>query len=157
MNLPLSGFTLSNTHEFGGDRYGFLAESEPFGHACAKNGIRFIGPDARTIGLFGDKTEARRIAIENKVPVAAGSGPLKNAQDAIAFVEQNKVPYPILIKAAFGGGGRGQRLVNEASELASNLESCVKEAEMSFGEQSCPCRIAITSIMYVVVGVCVYR
>lgn len=118
-------------------RYGFLAESEPFGHACTKNGIRFIGPDAKTIGLFGDKTEARRIAIENKVPVAHGSGPLKNAEEAIKFVEENKVPYPILIKAAFGGGGRGQRLVNEPSELASNLESCMKEAQMSFGDGTC--------------------
>ena len=117
--------------------YGFLAESEAFAAACASNGVKFVGPESRTIGLFGDKTEARALAIKHGVSVAAGSGPVKTAEEAIKFVEDNKVPYPVLVKAAFGGGGRGQRLVHEPSELAASLDSCVKEATMAFGDGTC--------------------
>jgi pyruvate carboxylase len=117
--------------------YGFLAESEAFAAACAANGVKFVGPDSKTIGLFGDKTMARALAIEHGVSVAAGSGPIQSAEEAIKFIEDNKVPYPVLVKAAFGGGGRGQRLVHQGSELAAALDSCVKEAEMAFGDGTC--------------------
>mmetsp|Transcript_34247 Transcript_34247/g.67426 ORF Transcript_34247/g.67426 Transcript_34247/m.67426 type:complete len:1185 (-) Transcript_34247:312-3866(-) len=117
--------------------YGFLAESAEFSAACRAANVKFVGPTAETITLFGDKTAAKNLAIENKVPVAAGSQVLQSGAEAVKFVKDNKVPYPILIKACYGGGGRGQKLTWNEEELLAGFESCSKEALLTFGDGAC--------------------
>jgi len=117
--------------------YGFLSESPEFATACAAQNIKFVGPPPSALTLFGDKTAAKDLAIRNNVPVAKGSPILKTGQEAVEFVRKNSVPFPILIKAAFGGGGRGQKLTFNEKELLEGFELCAKEALLTFGDGSC--------------------
>lgn len=113
--------------------YGFLSENAEFAAAVVKAGLVWVGPKSETITAMGLKDRAKAIAEKAGVPVLPGYR--GEAQDAAALMlEAEKIGYPILIKAVAGGGGRGIRLVSEASALAGELESAIREAESSFGD-----------------------
>ena len=112
--------------------YGFLAESPLLVKACEENNITFIGPNTRAIELMGNKIEARAFVRKLEIPMTDGvtGNPdelLKNAK---------KIPFPILVKAAAGGGGKGMRIVYEGEDLKSVLESTSREAKNYFGDGS---------------------
>ncbi len=112
--------------------YGFLAESPELARRCAEAGITFVGPSADTLALFGDKTRARALAHSLDIPVVAGSGPLASAEEAATAA--GTVGYPVMLKAAAGGGGRGMRAVAGPDELAEAFERCRSEAQAAFGD-----------------------
>jgi acetyl-CoA carboxylase biotin carboxylase subunit len=113
--------------------YGFLAENPDFARACEGAGLVFIGPRSETIALMGEKTSARRVATEAGVPVVPGSlEPL--ADERAVLAEAERVGFPIMLKAAAGGGGKGLRLVRVASELGSALARARSEASNAFGD-----------------------
>jgi len=115
--------------------YGFLAENAAFADACAAAGLTYIGPPPAAIRAMGDKMAARRTAIQMKVPVVPGTErPL--ADDAEAARVAGEVGYPVMIKAALGGGGKGMRLVRQPSELAGALRAARSEAGGAFGDSS---------------------
>jgi acetyl-CoA carboxylase biotin carboxylase subunit len=111
--------------------YGFLAESASFAKICEDCNIKFIGPRPEVIQMMGDKVEARRTMTEAGVPVLPGSpDPIENPEEAIRIAKE--IGFPVIIKAAAGGGGRGMRIVRQESELASNLEMAQTEALAAF-------------------------
>ena len=111
--------------------YGFLAESETFAKICEDCNIKFIGPRAAVIKMMGDKVEARRTMAAAGVPILPGSpDPIENPEEAKKLAK--KIGFPVIIKAAAGGGGRGMRIVRQESELASNLELAQTEALAAF-------------------------
>ena len=112
--------------------YGFLAERHELAEACVAHGLIFVGPTADTIRRGGDKVEARRLARAAGVPIGAGSDAVSGADAALAAADV--VGYPILLKAAAGGGGRGMIRVNSASDLAAVLGTAAREAEAAFGD-----------------------
>jgi pyruvate carboxylase len=92
--------------------YGFLSENPQFAQACKDNGIIFIGPDAEVLDMMGDKTAARSVARKLKVPILEGTDDaVSDRKEAIAIAKT--IGYPLIIKAAFGGGGRGMRIVRD--------------------------------------------
>jgi acetyl-CoA carboxylase biotin carboxylase subunit len=111
--------------------YGFLAESATFARICDDCNIKFIGPSADVIAMMGDKVEARRTMKAAGVPILPGSPePIESAEEAIALAKE--IGFPVIIKAAAGGGGRGMRIVREESELKTNLETAQAEALAAF-------------------------
>jgi acetyl-CoA carboxylase biotin carboxylase subunit len=113
--------------------YGFLAENADFARACEEQGIAFIGPTSDTIAQMGEKTSARRVAVEAGVPVVPGSlEPLKDAE-AIRR-EAERVGFPVMLKAAAGGGGKGLRLVTRPEELDGAVARARSEAKSAFGD-----------------------
>lgn len=114
--------------------YGFLAENAGFVKRLEEEGITFIGPSADVISLLGDKIEARA-AMENAgLPTAKGSSePISDASVAIALAEE--IGYPVIIKAAAGGGGIGMQVVEEASDFSSALKLCQSRAKSAFGDE----------------------
>lgn len=112
--------------------YGFLSEQPALAEACAEAGIAFIGPPVSALRGGGDKLAARALAKSIGVPVAEGTPELEAGSDVLTLAEE--VGYPILIKAAAGGGGRGMGLVTEASELPSAIERAALEAAEAFGD-----------------------
>lgn len=109
--------------------YGFLSENADFAEACRANNLIFIGPDADSMRLMGDKIRARQFAIEHDIPVVWGMvGSLEEIEAQAAAL-----PYPVLIKASAGGGGKGMHIVNDASQLKLSLEQASREAEKYFG------------------------
>ena len=116
--------------------YGFLSENTHFAKACRDNGIVFVGPTVEQLASFGDKTAARVLAIQNKVPVVPGTETFVTTyEEARKFVDSG-VGYPIIIKAAHGGGGRGMRVVMQAEELKESFERASSEALAAFGDGS---------------------
>jgi len=113
--------------------YGFLAENPKFAEICEKSEITFIGPKSDTIKLTGDKAEAREAAQQAGVPVIPGSPPVSTLKDALIYAR--KIGYPVLIKAAAGGGGRGMRVAHNEQELTRLLPIAQREAETSFGDE----------------------
>ncbi|MFJ8088711.1 pyruvate carboxylase [Lysinibacillus sp. NPDC095746] len=112
--------------------YGFLSENVEFARRCEEEGIIFIGPTSQHLDMFGDKVKAREQAISAGIPVIPGTdGPVNNIAEVEAFASAND--YPIMIKAALGGGGRGMRLVHTEEELASSYERAKSEAKAAFG------------------------
>ncbi len=112
--------------------YGFLAENATFARRCAEENIVFIGPRPETLALFGDKTKARELAKSLGIPIVPGSqNILKTAEDAAATAKD--IGYPVMLKAAAGGGGRGMRAVSSADELPAAFARCQSEAEAAFG------------------------
>lgn len=109
--------------------YGFLSEDAEFAEACKANNLIFIGPDAESMRLMGDKIRSRQFAIENGIPVVWGLVGSVEEIDAHAAA----LPYPVLIKASAGGGGKGMRVVEDASQLRPSLEQASREAERYFG------------------------
>ncbi len=114
--------------------YGFLAENGDFADAVTEVGLAFIGPPGSAIRTMGSKTEARRIMSEAGVPVVPGdqSG-LKDADSAAASAE--KIGYPVLIKAAMGGGGKGMRVVNKPADLRASFEAARRESLSAFNSE----------------------
>jgi len=111
--------------------YGFLAESERFARVCEDCNIKFIGPRPEVIGMMGDKVEARRTMKAAGVPILPGSPePIENSEEAIVLAKE--IGFPIIIKAAAGGGGRGMRIVRQEEDLATNLELAQTEALAAF-------------------------
>src|ERR1700735_200587 len=111
--------------------YGFLSENAGFAAACAEAGIVFIGPSAEAIRLLGSKTAARIIAKQAGAPVVPGSeDPATNVERARKLARE--IGYPVLLKAAAGGGGKGMRRVNQESELESAIRDAASEAERAF-------------------------
>ena len=113
--------------------YGFLAENAPFAERCEAAGIAFVGPPAAALSLFGDKTRARALAQSQDIPVVPGSeGAARSAAEAEATA--SKLGYPVMLKAAAGGGGRGMRRVESATAMADAFTRCRSEAEAAFGD-----------------------
>lgn len=112
--------------------YGFLSENVDFARRCEEEGIQFIGPTSKHLDMFGDKVKAREQAVSAEIPVIPGTdGPVANLQEVEQFSET--FGFPIMIKAALGGGGRGMRLVNSKEELQSAYERAKSEAKAAFG------------------------
>src|SRR5687767_13054924 len=111
--------------------YGFLAESATFAKICEDCNIKFIGPRADVIAMMGDKVEARRTMAAARGPILPGSPePIESADEAKKLAKE--IGFPVIIKAAAGGGGRGMRIVRQEEDLASNLELAQTEALAAF-------------------------
>jgi acetyl-CoA carboxylase biotin carboxylase subunit len=115
--------------------YGFLAENARFAEACAAAGLTFVGPPPAAIRSMGDKTAARKIAREMKVPMVPGTLEAIQGDDE-ARRTAREIGYPVMLKAAMGGGGKGMRLVRQESELTEALRSARAEAGAAFGDAS---------------------
>ncbi|MFW5420344.1 ATP-grasp domain-containing protein [Nocardiopsis sp. CNT-189] len=116
--------------------YGFLAENAEFAQAVIDAGLTWIGPPPSAITALGDKVQARHIAQKVGAPLVAGTpDPVSGAEEVVAFAEEHGLP--IAIKAAFGGGGRGLKVVREMGEVADAYESAVREAVTAFGRGEC--------------------
>ncbi len=116
--------------------YGFLSENADFAQAVLDAGLAWIGPSPETIRQLGNKITAREIAVRAGAPLVAGSdGPVASAADARAFAEEHGLP--IAIKAAFGGGGRGLKVVRRLDEVEEAFDSAVREAVVAFGRGEC--------------------
>lgn len=112
--------------------YGFLSERADFAQACLDAGVMFIGPSPEVVRQMGDKVEARALAISAGVPVVPGTAfPISCLHDAQVFAETHG--FPIIFKAAYGGGGRGMRVVREYEELEENYQRAYSEALTAFG------------------------
>jgi len=115
--------------------YGFLSENAHFAEVCESIGVKFIGPTSENIALMGDKAKAREILMRRGLPVTPGSpGELKSELEAREAA--TKIGYPVIIKAAAGGGGRGMRVVNTAEELGRAFQAAQAEAKSTFGNDS---------------------
>lgn len=115
--------------------YGFLSEREWFARAVRDAGLIWIGPPAEAIGATGSKTAARQLAMAHDVPIVPGTTePLRDAAEAITTAA--KFGYPVLLKAAAGGGGKGMRVVRNADEIAGALDSAKREALNAFGDDA---------------------
>jgi acetyl/propionyl-CoA carboxylase alpha subunit/acetyl-CoA carboxylase carboxyltransferase component len=113
--------------------YGFLSENAQFARRCRAEGLVFIGPRPETLKLFGDKLQAKALARAQGVPTVPGShAALASAEEAQAVA--GKLGYPVMLKAAAGGGGRGMRRVDAAGEMASAFASAAREAQGAFGD-----------------------
>lgn len=110
--------------------YGFLSENPAFARAVENSGIKFIGPTSEQMSMFGDKLMARKIAIDNEIPVSVGSDTSLSDEEMLEIAEN--IGFPLLIKAAAGGGGRGIRLVEKLEELDENLHLARNEAKLAF-------------------------
>ena len=116
--------------------YGFLSESEAFAQAVLDAGLIWIGPKPATIALLGDKVSARKVALDVGAPLVAGTkDPVKDASEVLAFAEQHGLP--IIIKAAFGGGGRGMKIAWRLDEVEELFASATREAITAFGRGEC--------------------
>ncbi|CAI4061830.1 pyruvate carboxylase 1 SKDI_07G1950 [Saccharomyces kudriavzevii IFO 1802] len=116
--------------------YGFLSENSEFADKVAKAGITWIGPPAEVINSVGDKVSARNLAARANVPTVPGTpGPIESVQEALDFV--GEYGYPVIIKAAFGGGGRGMRVVREGDDVADAFQRATSEARTAFGNGTC--------------------
>jgi len=117
--------------------YGFLSESAPFAKACEDAGIIFIGPSSDILTKLGDKVQARKFGEKAGISLTPGSEPVKSVEHAINIVEgTNGIGYPVIIKAAMGGGGRGMRVANNRQELERNVGLCKSEALKGFGDDT---------------------
>ncbi len=115
--------------------YGFLAENPRFAKACEDSGVVFIGPRWKTIEQMGSKVKARQTMMASGVPVVPGTEePLRDVEHAKEVAEE--VGYPVFLKAAMGGGGKGMRLVREPSQLSAAFRGAQSEAKSAFGDDS---------------------
>ena len=112
--------------------YGLLSENPDFVDACVANGITFIGPKAETMRALGDKASARRVAMAAGVPVIPATDVLGDDMDAIRK-DAAKIGYPLMLKASWGGGGRGMRPITSEAELEEKIREGRREAEAAFG------------------------
>lgn len=115
--------------------FGFLAENSIFAAMCTECNIKFIGPDAKTIDMMGNKSNARELMIKAKVPVIPGSdGVVEDAQKAKEVAK--KLGYPVMVKASAGGGGKGIRIVRSEEDLEAAYESAKSETKAAFGDDT---------------------
>ncbi|HAQ58113.1 MAG TPA: pyruvate carboxylase, partial [Opitutae bacterium] len=115
--------------------YGFLSENANFASSCEENGITFVGPSSDLLARMGDKIEARKIADQANVPTLPGTEDPISDPDA-ALKTAKKIGFPLIIKAAFGGGGRGMRVVKDPKNLKDSLEEAQGEAQRAFGNSA---------------------
>ncbi|MBV8867561.1 MAG: pyruvate carboxylase, partial [Acidobacteriaceae bacterium] len=114
--------------------YGFLSENPALPQACERAGIIFVGPSAEVLESLGDKTAARKLAQKANIPVVPGTEePVDPSSDEEAEAIAQRIGFPLIIKAAFGGGGRGMRVVNSPSEFKARLREASEEALAAFG------------------------
>ena len=112
--------------------YGFLSENATFVRACERAGVKFIGPSSKAMEAMGDKVSAKRSAVKAGVPVSPGSdGPVDDPARARKLAED--IGYPVIVKAAHGGGGIGMRVVRDEKEIAGAIEGAMRQAESAFG------------------------
>ncbi|MFQ5965462.1 MAG: acetyl-CoA carboxylase biotin carboxylase subunit [Candidatus Scalinduaceae bacterium] len=115
--------------------YGFLAEDSHFAEVCESSNITFVGPTSEVMKKMGNKTQARNLAVENRVHVIPGSdSTVENQQEALEVA--HKIGYPVLIKASFGGGGRGMRVAHNDISLVNSLAIAQREAKAAFNNPS---------------------
>ncbi len=115
--------------------FGFLSENSEFAAICEECNIKFIGPSSSTIGIMGDKSRAREIMKNADVPIIPGSrGIVENVEQA--YLEAEEVGYPVMIKAALGGGGKGIRIVNHKNDLENAYFTAKTEAKANFGDDT---------------------
>ena len=115
--------------------FGFLSENSKFAELCEKCNIAFIGPSAKTIEETGNKSEARNAMVRAGVPVIPGTkNPIFTAEAGRKFADE--IGYPVMIKAALGGGGKGMRVVRNSEEFEKNFQNAQREAENGFGDNS---------------------
>lgn len=113
--------------------YGFLSENASFAERCKKEGIIFIGPEPKAIRLMGDKTEARELVTQAGIPTPPGlKSELKDIEEARSVADD--IGYPILVKAAAGGGGKGMRIVHKKEEFEASIKAAKSEAKNAFGD-----------------------
>ena len=112
--------------------YGFLSENPDFADACESAGLTFIGPSSDTMRKLGSKVSARKLAINAGVPVMPATGPLPQNEARIKVLAKN-IGYPLIVKATWGGGGRGMRVVNSEKQLVDHATTARREAEAAFG------------------------
>lgn len=113
--------------------FGFLSENSQFAKICEESNIKFIGPSYKVIEMLGNKSNAKEMMKSAGVPVISGSdGSIKGLKDAIKIAK--KIGYPVMLKAAAGGGGKGIRIVNSEEELESNYNIVKQEAKVSFND-----------------------
>ena len=112
--------------------YGFLAENPDLAHSCRAAGLLFIGPAPETMALLGHKVSARALAVSAGVAVMPASAPLPPDLAECARLAQ-EIGYPLMLKASWGGGGRGTRVVRDAAQLEELLPVCRREAQAAFG------------------------
>ncbi len=115
--------------------YGFLSENRDLARACADAGITFVGPTPELLDRLGDKTEARKIAVGAGVPIVPGAE-LSSADPDTVQAAGDRIGYPLIVKASFGGGGRGMRVVRAPGELVERVEEARSEAQRTFGDGS---------------------
>jgi len=115
--------------------YGFLAENPDFAKSCNDVGIKFIGPDPNVIALMGDKIEAKRTMEKAGVPVIPGYHG-ENQDELVLIKEGKKIGFPLLVKAASGGGGKGMRIVHSENVLEEAIESAKRESKSAFGDDT---------------------
>ncbi|MCB0380093.1 MAG: ATP-grasp domain-containing protein, partial [Flavobacteriales bacterium] len=115
--------------------YGFLSENVHFARRCREEGIKFIGPEPEVMEQLGDKIAAKNIARKANVPVIEGSQ-IDLSDDNKAFEEAQRIGYPIMIKAASGGGGRGMRVVWNDEQLKKSYNEAKNEAGKAFGDDT---------------------
>jgi acetyl-CoA carboxylase biotin carboxylase subunit len=137
LNIPA---IVSTALTYGADAvhpgYGFLSENGDFAEACQRSGIAFVGPRARHIRLMGNKPRARRIMTRAGVPILPGSEGTGVTELREAQADAKRLGYPVLIKAAAGGGGKGMRIVRDAVELARLFTLARAESEAAFGSRT---------------------
>ncbi|MAD78066.1 MAG: acetyl-CoA carboxylase biotin carboxylase subunit [Planctomycetaceae bacterium] len=115
--------------------YGFLSENAEFAAVCRDSGFNFIGPSPEAMALLGDKVSCKRMARKAGTPVFPGTeGEIDDVQEAIEVA--GEIGFPVIVKAAFGGGGRGMRIVHDESAISEAVESAAQEARASFGNGS---------------------
>jgi acetyl-CoA carboxylase, biotin carboxylase subunit len=132
--------------------YGFLAENPAFAEVCRACSITFIGPSPEAIRLMGDKAQARQIAMQAGVPVIPGSEvALRGSAEALEVAD--RIGYPIMFKAAAGGGGRGMRIVRERGEVVQAFDACQSEAGAAFGSSEVYCEKFVQNARHVEVQV----
>src|SRR5206468_2281018 len=126
--------------------YGFLAENAAFAEVCRACSITFVGPSPEATRLMGDKAQARQLAKQAGVPVVPGSElPLKDAAEAVEVAD--RIGYPIIFKAAAGGGGRGMRIVRRREDVAQTFDACQSEAGAAFGSAEIYCEKTVEFIV----------
>ncbi len=113
--------------------YGLLSESPEFAEACAENGIVFIGPKPETMRRLGNKVAARNLAIEIGVPVVPATDPLPDDMEEVKKLAA-EIGYPLMLKASWGGGGRGMRAIRAEADLAREVTEAKREAKAAFGK-----------------------
>ena len=131
LNIPriIAAAEISNTDAIH-PGYGFLAENAQFSTICEENGFCFIGPDYETIDMMGDKVNARKVAEDAEVPIVPGSSVLSSVDELLEI--SNNIGYPVMLKAAGGGGGKGMRVLNNASEAEKGFSIIQSEASKAF-------------------------
>ncbi len=132
--------------------YGFLSENAHFAETCESAGITFIGPTPENIRTGGDKSKAREILTKKGIPVVPGSeGVLKAEKEAMDLAQE--IGFPVILKAAHGGGGRGMKIVNSADELKHAFHLAQREAQTAFGKKELYMEKYITSLRHIEVQI----